>query len=285
MLFTFGVLAYALPPALILLTWTTFRKRMPDESIDLMLWGTRLLGGALLIVTSCGLADINFDDIWYFSSGGVIGDVITSLAIPTLNSLGTTLALLFLWGASFTLFTGVSWLSIVESIGQSTLDAFAKVLNFVRGDKEQVIEPSRLDDQKLVYADTSVDEVVIDKADQDDPLLSPIAEEPKQDEEEYKIYIPNEAQPKEDNFEFDRTANLHAPIEQLEKDAQLANDFVESEEPVIERKEPEIVLPKTEEPRLKLWLLVHQALKPLWNHNSQLHLNLVRRKLICHEMK
>ncbi|GAM73526.1 cell division protein ftsK [Vibrio ishigakensis] len=108
LLFTFGVLAYALPAALILLTWTTFRKRMPDESIDLMLWGTRLLGGALLIVTSCGLADINFDDIWYFSSGGVIGDVITSLAIPTLNSLGTTLALLFLWGASFTLFTGVS---------------------------------------------------------------------------------------------------------------------------------------------------------------------------------
>ncbi|GAM54823.1 cell division protein ftsK [Vibrio ishigakensis] len=141
LLFTFGVLAYALPPALILLTWTTFRKRMPDESIDLMLWGTRLLGGALLIVTSCGLADINFDDIWYFSSGGVIGDVITSLAIPTLNSLGTTLALLFLWGASFTLFTGVSWLSIVESIGQATLDAFAKALNFVRGDKEQVIEP------------------------------------------------------------------------------------------------------------------------------------------------
>ncbi|GAM73527.1 hypothetical protein JCM19241_2982 [Vibrio ishigakensis] len=109
-----------------------------------------------------------------------------------------------------------------------------------------------MDDQKLVYADTSADEVVIDKADEDDPLLSPITEEPKKEEEEYKIYIPNEAQPQEESFEFDRTANLHAPIEQLEKDAQLANDFVESEEPVIERKEPEIVLPKTEEPRLKL---------------------------------
>lgn len=108
-----------------------------------------------------------------------------------------------------------------------------------------------MDDQKLVYADTSADEVVIDKVDEDDPLLSPIAEEPKKEEEEYKIYIPNEAQPQEESFEFDRTANLHAPIEQLEKDAQLANDFVESEEPVIERKEPEIVLPKTEEPRVE----------------------------------
>lgn len=255
LLFTFGLLAYALPPALILLTWTTFRKRMPEESIDLMLWGTRLLGGALLIVTSCGLADINFDDIWYFSSGGVIGDVITSLAIPTLNSLGTTLALLFLWGASFTLFTGVSWLSIVESIGQYTLDMFAAALNFVRGDKEQVIEPSRLDDQKLVYADTSVDEVTVDKVDEDDPLLKPISEEqePDKEQEEYKIYIPNEVQPKDEvEFEFDRTANLHAPIEQLEKDAQLANDYAEPEEPAVERQEPEIVLPKADEPAVEV---------------------------------
>ncbi|MCV5649096.1 DNA translocase FtsK 4TM domain-containing protein, partial [Escherichia coli] len=81
--------------------------------IDFMLWGTRLLGLTALIMTSCGLADINFDDIWYFSSGGVVGDVLSSLALPTLNVLGTTLVLLFLWGAGFTLFTGISWLNIV----------------------------------------------------------------------------------------------------------------------------------------------------------------------------
>lgn len=74
------------------------RKRGEDEPIDFMLWGTRLLGLTVLIMTSCGLADINFDDIWYFSSGGVVGDVLSSLALPTLNVLGTTLVLLFLWG-------------------------------------------------------------------------------------------------------------------------------------------------------------------------------------------
>lgn len=96
--FTFGLLAYLLPVLLVIVTWVFFRTRDEDEHIDLMLWGTRLLGLVILILTSCGLADINFDDIWYFSSGGVLGDVLNSLALPTLNLLGTTLVLLFAWG-------------------------------------------------------------------------------------------------------------------------------------------------------------------------------------------
>lgn len=74
------------------------RKRDEGDEIDFTLWGTRLLGLTIVLLTSCGLADINFDDIWYFSSGGVIGDVLTSLALPTLNILGTTLVLLFCGG-------------------------------------------------------------------------------------------------------------------------------------------------------------------------------------------
>ena len=97
--FVFGSLAYPIPFLLTLGAWITLRKRSVDEPVDLMLWGTRLLGLIVLMLTSCALADINFDDLWYFSSGGVIGDVITSLSIPTLNVLGTTLAMLFLWGA------------------------------------------------------------------------------------------------------------------------------------------------------------------------------------------
>lgn len=96
--FVFGSLAYPLPILVTVAAWVLFRKRNEDEQIDFMLWGTRLLGLTVLILTSCGLADINFDDIWYFSSGGVVGDVLTSLALPTLNILGSTLVLLFLWG-------------------------------------------------------------------------------------------------------------------------------------------------------------------------------------------
>ncbi|WP_040890166.1 DNA translocase FtsK 4TM domain-containing protein [Vibrio ezurae] len=223
LLFTFGVLAYFIPPIIILLSWIVFRKRSQTEPIDLMLWATRLLGGALLIVTSCGLADLNFDDIWYFSSGGVVGDVIASLALPTLNTLGTTLALLFIWGASFTLFTGLSWLSMVEHIGQGTLSLISSCLNFVRGDKEQVIEPTRLDDQKLVYADTTPE--VTAPMDSDDSVPSISTADTASEDEPYKIYMPESND--DDTFAFDRVNNLNAPIDQLERDAQLANDYVD----------------------------------------------------------
>ncbi|MFA0569834.1 DNA translocase FtsK 4TM domain-containing protein [Vibrio gallaecicus] len=139
--FTFGSLAYPLPILVTIAAWVLFRNRNEDEPLDFMLWGTRLLGLTVLILTSCGLADINFDDIWYFSSGGVVGDVLSSLALPTLNVLGSTLVLLFLWGAGFTLLTGISWLSIVECLGEGVINLFAMLANKIRGSSEEVLEP------------------------------------------------------------------------------------------------------------------------------------------------
>ncbi|OMO20265.1 DNA translocase FtsK 4TM domain-containing protein [Vibrio lentus] len=139
--FVFGSLAYPLPILVTVAAWVLFRKRNEDEQIDFMLWGTRLLGLTVLILTSCGLADINFDDIWYFSSGGVVGDVLTSLALPTLNVLGSTLVLLFLWGAGFTLLTGISWLSIVEWLGECAIKLFTSAVNKARGEDQELLEP------------------------------------------------------------------------------------------------------------------------------------------------
>ncbi|MFA0097663.1 DNA translocase FtsK 4TM domain-containing protein [Vibrio splendidus] len=139
--FVFGSLAYPLPILVTVAAWVLFRKRNEDEQIDFMLWGTRLLGLTVLILTSCGLADINFDDIWYFSSGGVVGDVLTSLALPTLNVLGSTLVLLFLWGAGLTLLTGISWLSIVEWLGECAIKFFTSSVNKARGQDQELLEP------------------------------------------------------------------------------------------------------------------------------------------------
>lgn len=139
--FIFGSLAYPIPLMITVLAWVFLRKREENEPLDFVLWGTRLLGLTILILTSCGLADINFDDIWYFSSGGVIGDVLTSLALPTLNLLGSTLVLLFLWGAGFTLLTGISWLSIVEWLGTMSISLGVALINRLRGEKDEDIAP------------------------------------------------------------------------------------------------------------------------------------------------
>lgn len=168
LLFVFGSIAYPLPIAISIMTWVLFRKRSEQEDIDFMLWGTRFLGFVVVLLTSCGLADINFDDIWYFSSGGVIGDVLTSLAIPTFNPLGTTLVFLFLWGAGFTLLTGISWLSIVEWLGNAAIGVVTWVLNRFRGTEKEVLEP----ELTHLSGSPTFDETLEDNADeslQDNP--------------------------------------------------------------------------------------------------------------------
>ncbi|PSW27212.1 cell division protein FtsK [Photobacterium swingsii] len=137
--FTFGSLAYSLPVAVVLASWVLFRRRGEREAIDFMIYGTRLLGMLILFLASCSLADLNFDDIWYFSSGGVIGDVVSNMALPLFNLLGTTLVMMFLWAVGFTLFTGISWLTIVDALGESTLGAMAWLLNKVRSDRSETL--------------------------------------------------------------------------------------------------------------------------------------------------
>ncbi|MCR9983795.1 DNA translocase FtsK 4TM domain-containing protein [Vibrio diabolicus] len=190
--FTFGSLAYPIPFLLAAAAWVICRKRGEDEPIDFMLWGTRLLGLVVLIMTSCGLADINFDDIWYFSSGGVVGDVLSSLALPTLNVLGTTLVLLFLWGAGFTLFTGISWLNIVEWLGDRALALIAALANKIRGSEQEVLEP-QLDE--FVEDKVSTPRHNVDHDIDDEPLPHLTAfdvDEPKESApaHEYPIYMP-----------------------------------------------------------------------------------------------
>ncbi|MDV6250701.1 DNA translocase FtsK [Vibrio sp. EA2] len=261
--FTFGSLAYPLPFLVAAAAWVLCRKRGEDEPIDLMLWGTRLLGLVVLIMTSCGLADINFDDIWYFSSGGVVGDVLSSLALPTLNVLGTTLVLLFLWGAGFTLFTGISWLNIVEWLGDRTLELVSGIANKLRGSEQEMLEP-QLDE----FIDDKVARKRVDD-EQDEELLPHLTaydvEEPKQAPHEYPIYVPQtqpesrrskpvadsakpvspaaeEAAPKPEpqtqafsmshvDPSQERTKQLNVTIEELEAAAQQADDWAVEAQP------------------------------------------------------
>ena len=151
------------------------QRRTKMLSLDYMVYGTRWLGLILLILSSCGLADLNFDDIWYFSSGGVIGDVVANISLPLLNVLGATLLLMFAWAIGFTLFTGVSWTTIVDQLGEKTLSGLTWILNKLRSDKHEMMRPFATEivaEADMPYA-KHLHDVVNDE--QDDPLLSSYA--------------------------------------------------------------------------------------------------------------
>ncbi|TOD37695.1 cell division protein FtsK [Vibrio parahaemolyticus] len=243
--FTFGSLAYPIPFLLAAAAWVICRKRGEDEPIDFMLWGTRLLGLTVLIMTSCGLADINFDDIWYFSSGGVVGDVLSSLALPTLNVLGTTLVLLFLWGAGFTLFTGISWLNIVEWLGDRSLAVLAAIANKFRGSEQETLEP-QLDE--FVEDKVSTKHVEDDQQDdqQDDETLPHLTayevEEPKEKAavHEYPIYMPQaksetSAVKPTPEHQPQRVAAVNATPTYVEPEPQLKAVSTDNVDPMVER--------------------------------------------------
>lgn len=221
--FIFGSLAYPIPILVTVTAWVLFRKRNEDEQIDLMLWGSRLLGLTVLILTSCGLADINFDDIWYFSSGGVVGDVLSSLALPTLNILGSTLVLLFLWGAGFTLLTGISWLSIVEWLGEGALKLFTSAVNRARGQDQELLEPElkesedrdRLETrhQEPTYRDISFTEDA-DQTAFDLAMSFPATAEPS---ETATSTLDDTASPR-------RHYNIHMPVEAPNKTVASSNE-------------------------------------------------------------
>ncbi|KJF95587.1 cell division protein FtsK [Photobacterium angustum] len=168
--FSFGSLAYVFPALIVLLGYYLFRRRSKSLSHDYMVYGTRLLGLILLLLTSCGLADLNFDDIWYFSSGGVVGDVVSNISMPLLNVLGTTLVLMFIWAIGFTLFSGISWTSIVDTLGEKTLASLTWFLNKFRSDKHEVMRPfaTEIPDESEMPYMAHIDDV----DDEDDPLLS-----------------------------------------------------------------------------------------------------------------
>jgi len=115
--FIFGIMAYTLPVIMIGGCWFAWRHRANEDYIDYFAVALRLIGVLALILTSCGLAAINADDIWYFASGGVLGSLLSTAMMPLLNSSGGTIALLCVWAAGLTLFTGWSWVGIAEKIG------------------------------------------------------------------------------------------------------------------------------------------------------------------------
>ncbi|MCC3745802.1 DNA translocase FtsK 4TM domain-containing protein [Rouxiella badensis] len=163
--FIFGVLAYAIPPIMICLCWASFRQRDSQEYIDFFTLSLRLIGTLALVITSCGLASLNIDDLYYFASGGVIGSLLGTAMTPWFNNVGGTLVLLCVWAAGLTLFTGWSWLTIAEKIGGAVLGVTTFMTNRSRRDDDYDYD---------------------DRHDHDDPLL---------DDEEHPVRAPVSAAP------------------------------------------------------------------------------------------
>lgn len=126
LLYLFGYLAYLFPILVAYSGWLVFRgarRRHPMSNLRMI---ERASGFLLTLATGSGLATLYFRgaDRLPLDAGGVLGKVVGENLTSLLNTLGGTLCLLTLFATGVTLFTGISWLAIMDTVGRHTVLLF-----------------------------------------------------------------------------------------------------------------------------------------------------------------
>jgi S-DNA-T family DNA segregation ATPase FtsK/SpoIIIE len=119
----FGVPALLFPAMVMLAGWIIFNARTSPDPIDRTLLLTRTGGFLLTLASSCALATLHFagGDL-PASAGGGFGELLGRGLATGLGPLGATLLLLSVWLAAVSLFTGLSWLAVMDRVGKTVLD-------------------------------------------------------------------------------------------------------------------------------------------------------------------
>jgi DNA segregation ATPase FtsK/SpoIIIE, S-DNA-T family len=122
----FGAPAYLFPLLLAVAGWSLYRGQGDRQPASRRSLGLRGLGFALALATSCGLATLHYaSGSLPSTAGGVLGALVGDGLASVMSFLGATLLLLAVWLASVSLFTGVSWLAVMDRIGIGVLAALA----------------------------------------------------------------------------------------------------------------------------------------------------------------
>ncbi|ALZ78018.1 cell division protein FtsK [Rheinheimera sp. F8] len=154
----FGWLSYLVPPFLAFCGYLLFRRFTDLLSLDYFVLGMRLLGLLLTVISACAISSINFDDIFMYSSGGVVGDVLVALLLPQLSFVGSSLLLLCSFCIGLTLLTGISWLTVADQLGALTVSIARHLWHFNASrdallrrfrPKTKVVAPLQRTDQKM----------------------------------------------------------------------------------------------------------------------------------------
>ncbi len=122
--FLIGYPAYLLAGLLIWSGWLIFVARRSTEPVNKWHLAARIGGLVLALLTASGLASINSNKEpggLPVDAGGVLGDAIGKSLAHALSPLGAILVLLALFLGSVTVFTGLSWLAMMDRTGHWTL--------------------------------------------------------------------------------------------------------------------------------------------------------------------
>ncbi len=120
--FMFGYLAYLAPLMVAYSGWLIYEGKLENGQIDYRTLGVRWAGFLLTLGAGCGLATLHFQSGFMPSfAGGVLGDLTGNGFVSVFSFVGATLLLLALFFAGITIFSGFSWLWLLDVTGKNTL--------------------------------------------------------------------------------------------------------------------------------------------------------------------
>jgi S-DNA-T family DNA segregation ATPase FtsK/SpoIIIE len=117
----FGVIAYSLPFVAAITGWLLFQKYHRLIQLDYLTLGLKFIGFILVYIGVTSIASMNFDDVFYFSAGGILGDILSNTILPYFSFVGSTLLFLTFLFSGFVLLTGFSLLKFIDATGAYTI--------------------------------------------------------------------------------------------------------------------------------------------------------------------
>ncbi len=173
----FGFFAYIFPLMLAWSSWTILYQSNPEGPLDLTIINLRALGFVLTLACGSTLSSMHvadFDIPFPTGTGGILGAFLMGQMIDVFSSTGSTLLLIAMFLSGVTLFTGVSWFTVMDEIGGATLNLFRIAQRFYKN----MIEQRRADSMKRQRLD-ALKEDKIKQVRRTPPKIEPVIREVK----------------------------------------------------------------------------------------------------------
>ena len=142
LLYVFGYFGYIIPVLFLISGWRLFLSRKAKQPFNQLLFSLHGIGIVLALVGGCAIAWMHFyagDALPHEvrGAGGILGDAIGNIALEATGSTGSTLVLLAMFMIGLTLYTGLSWLTVIDKTGQFSLNTVSYLRHTLLSFKEK----------------------------------------------------------------------------------------------------------------------------------------------------
>jgi len=189
-----GYLAYLFPVMLAYRAWLIIRDRSRNQLFSWPLFSLHTAGFVSVLVAGTALATQHFDQyvgVLRETAGGILGQVISELFLSAFNSIGGTLILLALFFTGMTVFTGMSWLRLMDRLGGTVLWLISFVVGIYR--RRQQRSEEKKASQEVQEVRKRAFEVEIKKEVHREPpkikAIAPVKETSKRVEKERQVTL------------------------------------------------------------------------------------------------